>query len=163
MNLNDYWGFPGGSDCKESACSAGDLGLIPGLGRSPGEGNGNPFQYSYVENPYGQRSLYGCSPWGRKESETTGQLSTVCINTFLNPHPYFSLSHFLLPSANRQFVFCESVSFFLYSLICCLFQIPYIVITYSICFSLSDLFHLTACKSNHVVANDKFSFFFMAE
>ena len=43
-------GFPGGSDGKESACSAGDPGLIPGLGRSPGEGNGNPLQYSCLEN-----------------------------------------------------------------------------------------------------------------
>ena len=43
--------FPGGSDSKESACSAGDLGLIPGLGRSPGVGNGNPLQYSYLGNP----------------------------------------------------------------------------------------------------------------
>ena len=44
-------GAPGGSDGKESACSAGDLGSIPVLGRSPGEGNGNPFQYSCLENP----------------------------------------------------------------------------------------------------------------
>ena len=44
-------GFPGGSDGEESACNAGDLGLIPGLGRSPGEGNGNPLQYSCLENP----------------------------------------------------------------------------------------------------------------
>ena len=44
-------GFPGGSDCKESACSAGDLSSIPGLGRSPGEGHGNPLQYSCLENP----------------------------------------------------------------------------------------------------------------
>ena len=44
-------GFPGGSDGKESACNAGDVGLILGLGRSPGEGNGNPLQYSYLENP----------------------------------------------------------------------------------------------------------------
>ena len=43
-------GFPGDSDCKEFACSAGDLGSIPGSGRSPGEGNGNPFQYSCLEN-----------------------------------------------------------------------------------------------------------------
>ena len=40
---------------------------IPGLGRSPGGGHGNPFQYSCVENPHGQRSLAGYSPWGRKE------------------------------------------------------------------------------------------------
>ena len=43
-------GFPGGSDGKASACNAGDLGLIPGLGSSPGEGNGNPLQYSCLEN-----------------------------------------------------------------------------------------------------------------
>ena len=42
--------FPGGSDGKESACNAGDQGLIPGLGRSPGEGNDNPLQYSCLEN-----------------------------------------------------------------------------------------------------------------
>ena len=44
-------GFPGGSDSKESACNTGDLGSIPGSGRSPGEGNGNPPQYSCLENP----------------------------------------------------------------------------------------------------------------
>ena len=44
-------GFPGGSEVKASACNAGDLGSIPGLGRSPGEGNGNPLQYSSLENP----------------------------------------------------------------------------------------------------------------
>ena len=44
-------GFLPGSDSKESACNAGDLGLIPGSGRSPGEGNGNRFQYSCLENP----------------------------------------------------------------------------------------------------------------
>ena len=46
-----YLGFPGGLDCKESACNAGDSDLIPGLERSPGEGNGNPLQYSCLENP----------------------------------------------------------------------------------------------------------------
>ena len=44
-------GFPGGSDSKESACNARDPGLIPGWGRAPGEGNGNPLQYSCLENP----------------------------------------------------------------------------------------------------------------
>ena len=46
--------FPGGSEDKASACNAGDLGLIPRLGRSPGEGNGNPLQYSCLENPMDQ-------------------------------------------------------------------------------------------------------------
>ena len=51
MNKVGSAGFPGGSDGKESAFNAGDPDLIPGLGRSPAEGNGNPLQYSYLENP----------------------------------------------------------------------------------------------------------------
>ena len=47
-------GFPGGSDGKESACSTGDVGSIPASGRSPGEGNSNPLQYSCLENPVGR-------------------------------------------------------------------------------------------------------------
>ena len=54
-----------------SACNAGDLGSIPGSGRSPGERNGNPLQYSCLENPHGRRSLVGYSPRGRKESDMT--------------------------------------------------------------------------------------------
>ena len=50
------WGFPGGSDGKESTCNAGDPGSISGLGRSPGEGNGNPLQYSCLENPMERRT-----------------------------------------------------------------------------------------------------------
>ena len=61
-------GFPGGSDGKESACNVGDLGSIPGLGRSPGEGKGYPLQCSGLENSM------DC-PRGRKESDTTEQLS----------------------------------------------------------------------------------------
>ena len=49
-HLFSKMGFPGDSDGKESACNAGDLGLIPELGKSPGEGNGNPLLYSYLEN-----------------------------------------------------------------------------------------------------------------
>ena len=61
---------------KESPCNVGDLGSIPGLGRSPGGGHGNPLQYSCLENPHGQRSLVGCSPWGLEELDTTERLST---------------------------------------------------------------------------------------
>ena len=50
--------FSGGSESKESACNAGDLGSIPGLGRSPGEGNGNPLQNSYLENPMDRGSWW---------------------------------------------------------------------------------------------------------
>ena len=68
-------GLPGSSDGKESACNGGDLGLIPGIERSPGGANGNPLQYSCLENPHGQKSLAGPSPWGCKESDMTEQLS----------------------------------------------------------------------------------------
>ena len=71
MKLLRGMGFPGGSHSKESACNAGDLGLIPGLGRSPGGGHGNPLQHSCLENLHGQRSLVGYSPWGGKELDTT--------------------------------------------------------------------------------------------
>ena len=64
-----FLGFPGGSAGKESTCNVGDLGSIPGLGRSPGEGKGCPLQYSGLENSM------DCSPWGRKESYTTERLS----------------------------------------------------------------------------------------
>ena len=69
-------GFPGGSEGKVSACNVGHLSSIPGLGWSPGGGHGNPLQYSCLENPHGQRSLVGYSPWDHKESDTTEQLST---------------------------------------------------------------------------------------
>ena len=68
-------GFPGGSDGKESTCNVEDLGSIPGLGRSPGGGHGNPLQYSCLESPHGQRSLAGYSPWSHKESDMTEWLS----------------------------------------------------------------------------------------
>ena len=50
-SLGLIMGFPGGSEVKASACNAGELGSIPGLGISPAEGNGNPLQYSCLENP----------------------------------------------------------------------------------------------------------------
>ena len=65
-------GFPGGSAGKESACNVGDLGSVPGLGRSPGEGKGYPLQYSGLEN----------SPWSCRESDTTEQnLNSVLIQS----------------------------------------------------------------------------------
>ena len=63
-------GFPGGLDGKESACNRGDPGLIPGLGRFPGEGNGLPTPVFLPREFYGQRSLVSYSPW---ESNRVGQ------------------------------------------------------------------------------------------
>ena len=69
-----HQGFPGGSAGKESACNAGDLGLISGLGRSPGERNGNPLQYFLPGDFHGQGSLVGYG-WSHKESNTTELLT----------------------------------------------------------------------------------------
>ena len=73
----DISGFPGTSVGKESACNVEDPGLIPGSGRFPGGGYGNPHQCSCLENPHGQRCLAGYSLWGHKESDMTEQLNTV--------------------------------------------------------------------------------------
>ena len=73
-------GFPGSSVVKylpANAGGAGDSSSIPGSGRSPGGGHGNPLQYSCLENPHGQRSLDGYSPRGHKESDTTEQLALL--------------------------------------------------------------------------------------
>ena len=67
--LSWRWGFPGGSDGKEASCNAGDLGSIPGLGRSPGEGKGNPLQYSCLENPI-DRGAWRATVHGAAESRT---------------------------------------------------------------------------------------------
>ena len=66
-----------GQDGKESFCNAGDLASIPGLGRFPGEGNGNMLQF-LPGKPHGQRSLVGYSPWGCKELDMTEQLTYTC-------------------------------------------------------------------------------------
>ena len=68
-------GFPGGSDSKESACNAGDLASIPGSGSFRGEANGNPLQYSGLEEFHGHRSLAGYSPLGCKELDMMERLT----------------------------------------------------------------------------------------
>ena len=67
---------PGGSDSKESACNARDRCLIPGWERFPGEGNGNPFQYSYLDNSM-DRGTWQTTvhAWGHRESDMTEQLT----------------------------------------------------------------------------------------
>ena len=63
------WGFPGGLDGKESACDTGNVGSIPGLGRSPGEGNGNQLQYSCLENSM-NRGAWQAAVHGITKSQT---------------------------------------------------------------------------------------------
>ena len=71
-----YEGRPDNSDGKESACNTGDPGSIPGSGRPPGEGNGNPLQYSCLENPMDRGAWQATVHGGHKELETT-----VCVYT----------------------------------------------------------------------------------
>ena len=67
--------FPGGSDSEESTYKAGDPGSIPGSGRPPGKGNGNPLQCSCLENPMERGAWWAAySPWGCKELDMTEQL-----------------------------------------------------------------------------------------
>ena len=80
-------GFSGGSDGKESTCNAGDLGLIPGWGRSPGEGNGNPLQCSCLENPM-DRGDWWVTVHGVAKSWT--QLSTCTGYSISTPHTSLS-------------------------------------------------------------------------
>ena len=65
----------------EATCQVGDVGSIPGSGRSPGEGNGNPLQYSSLGNPMDRRCLAGYSSWGCKESDTTQWLNHIYLFT----------------------------------------------------------------------------------
>ena len=71
-------GFPGGSEVKASACNAGDLGSISRLGRSPGEGNGNPLQYSCLENPMDggawETTVHGVAESDMTEQRLSGNL-----------------------------------------------------------------------------------------
>ena len=69
-----HMGLPGGSDNKKSACNAGGLGSIPGLGKSPGEGNGCPLQYSCLENPM-NRGVWRATVHGVAKSDTTERLT----------------------------------------------------------------------------------------
>ena len=109
-----FLGFAGGSDGKESDCNAGDLGSIPGSGRSPGEGNGNPLQLFLAEEFHRLRSLAGSSSWGHKETDTIEQLTlflrTKKIKTTVSrpEHAwilfYFNCSQPCMPVTNLAFL-----------------------------------------------------------
>ena len=83
--------FPGGSEFKESACNAGDLGSIPGSGRSPGEGNGNPLQYSCLENPM-DRGAWWATVHGVTKSRTLLSDFTFTFNVLITT--FHKMIHF---------------------------------------------------------------------
>ena len=99
LQLQQYYhkkDFPGGSEGKASACNAGDPGSIPGSGRSPGEGNGSPLQYSCLESSKDGVACY--SPWGRKESDTTERLHSL-QSLFFRPiklETHLQLQHIII-------------------------------------------------------------------
>ena len=82
-NLSLRFGLPSNSAFKESICSAGDPGSIPGLARCPGGGHGNPLQNSCLENPHRERSLVGYSPRGRKELDATERQCSLGFTVLL--------------------------------------------------------------------------------
>ena len=77
-------GLTGGSDGKESPCNAGDPGSNPGLRRSPGKGNGNPLQYSCLENPIDRGAWW--ATWSCKESDITERLTLSLSIILVNTH-----------------------------------------------------------------------------
>ena len=85
-----YWASPGGSVSKESACSAGDLGSVPGLGKSPGEGNGNPLQYSCLEDSM-DRGVWWATVHG--VARVRYWLSDQTTTTHLDYLPKFYMYH----------------------------------------------------------------------
>ena len=109
-------GFSGGPDGKESACNVGDLDSNPGLGRSPGVGNGNPLQYSFLENPHGQRSLAAYSPWSHKESATTERLS-IAQHTHTHTHTHtYIYCHTMYTFKYRYRYICLCIYIYIYSI-----------------------------------------------
>ena len=97
-------GFPGGSDGKESACKPGDVGSIPGSGRSPGEGNGYPLQYSCLENPMDRGAWQATVHGVAKELDTTEKLtiSPHIIGLLPINHSSLLLSYHLSPPAGSM-------------------------------------------------------------
>ena len=82
-----------------NARDLGDVGLMPGSGRSPGGGHGNPLQYSSLEHPHGQRSVVGHSPGGHNESDMTEELSmhTLCKGDSLESVSYILSKKIIIP------------------------------------------------------------------
>ena len=105
-----HQGFPGGSDGKASACNSGDPGSIPELGRSPGEGNGNPLQYSCLEKSMDRGALQATVHWVAKSQTRLSDFTSLSLAWALLPEKRRSdhpdpAGPSLLPSPSSQFLF----------------------------------------------------------
>ena len=103
-----YRGFPGGLPSKKSTCNVGDLGSIPGLGRSPGEGNSNSFQYSCLENSI-DRGARGATVHGATKSWTRLSdlpmcvcVRTFCCTVYVHIHVHTLMSVNYMPDRNAM-------------------------------------------------------------
>ena len=118
-DIHQNVGFPGGPTGKESACNVGNPDWIPGSGRAPAEGNGNPLQYSCMEKSHGQRSLMGNSSWVHRGLDMTECLSLThspkcnCsafwVGITVDFHFVFvPFRFFFFPTMNLNYLFDES-------------------------------------------------------
>ena len=146
-------GLPRWFRWKEFTCNVGDLASIPGLGRSPGGVHCNPLQYSHLENPHGQRSLAGYSPWGHKELDITEWLSSSRGSMLSSLGLYFVISVRLLGPSSEVFLF---FSFFLLDIL--LFHSRIITLFFLIIFFLccnfqTGLSHVSLCWLSYFLDN----------
>ena len=118
INYEIHWtiplDFPGGSDDKASAYNAGDPGLVPGLGRTPGEGNGNPLQYSCLENPMDRAACQATVSGVTKSWTRLTSLTSLSLDNCCQVHP-FQRQEVVLDSsscASRRWLPTQSLSWF---------------------------------------------------
>ena len=134
-------GFPGGSEVKASACNAGDLGSIPGSGRSPGEGNGNPLQYSCLENPMGGGAWWATVHGVAKSRTRLSDFTFTSLNwvfAYSSEKKFFFVFFFLLLLYSKiwEYVWKDAATF-------CLFFINFLAAYYKMCCPRTHQFHFS--------------------
>ena len=101
--LLPFQGFPGGSDSKASACNEGDPGSVPGLGRSPGEGNGNPLQYTCLENPMDGGAWWATVHGVAKSRTRLNNFTLFCFTLYIKMFPNTTPYKVLLKNCTGKF------------------------------------------------------------